>query len=174
VANVCGAIAYLADVLGATATEGIFRADGVDTVAIARDDDIPPTGGTFDFFSQPALNNRGQVAFLVAMTGGTADFGIFRGDGGDLTPVFVANQIAPGGATFLDFGNPLINKHGQVAAVALLINGTSVFGLFVGDGTDAVAIALEGQPAPKGGNYSEGFFQPFIFNDRGEVAFLVD
>jgi hypothetical protein len=174
-ANARGAIAYLADVLGATATEGIFRADGVDTVAIARDDDIPPTGGTFEFFSEPALNKRGQVAFLAAMTGGTADFGIFRGDGGDLTPVFVANQIAPGGATFLDFGAPRINKHGLLVGAALLTetNGAVTNGLFVGDGTDAVAIALEGQPAPKGGNYSGGFAQPLTINDRGEVAFNV-
>ena len=109
-------------------------------------------GGTFRRSSNPAINTRGQVTFVAEMTGGAADFAILRGDGEELTPVFVANQMAPGGATFEDFSDPLINKHGQVAAVGLLTNGGA--GLFVGDGRDAIAIALDGQAAPGGGNYS--------------------
>jgi hypothetical protein len=73
-------------------------------------------------------------------------------DGAGLTPVFLADQIAPGGATFQDFGSPIINAHGQVAAGALLTNSAGGSGLFLGDGTNAVAIALLGQPAPRGGN----------------------
>ena len=138
---------------------------------IASDAGVAPLGGTFTSLFTPAINNRGQVAFESEMTGGQADFAILRGDGITLTPVFVANQIAPGGATFQDFGDPLINKHGQVVAVASLVNGPSVAGLFVGDGTDAVAIALDGQPAPKGGSYSASFDKPLTINDRGEVAF---
>ena len=174
-ANDHGAIAYRALVSGATATQGIFRSDGTQTVAIARDDNDAPTGGRFTSLRDPVINDRGQVAFSSEMTGGSADFGIFRGEGGDLTPVFVANQIAPGGAIFKDFGNPVINIHGQVATLAST-NSASPDGLFVGNGTDALAIALEGQPAPKGGNYrdpfSRGTFRgPIRFNDRGEVTF---
>jgi hypothetical protein len=123
----------------------------------------------------PVINDRGQVAFETEMLDGSADFGVFRGEGGELTPVFVANQIAPGGATFADFGNPVINAHGQVATLALLTNNGS--GLFVGDGADAVAIAIEGDLAPNGGTYRDRsgrgftFPSPFRFNDRGEVAF---
>jgi hypothetical protein len=175
-ANDHGSIAYRALVSGATATQGIFRTDGTQTVAIVRDDNDAPTGGRFTSLFDPVINDRGQVAFGVVMTGGPADFGIFRGEGGELTPVFLANQIAPGGAIFKDFGNPVINIHGQVATLASLTNSASRDGLFVGNGVDAVAIALEGQPAPKGGNYrdpfSRGTFRgPIRFNDRGEVAF---
>jgi len=42
-----GVISYLAFLSGATATQAIFRTDGTETVAIARDDIAPPTGGTF-------------------------------------------------------------------------------------------------------------------------------
>jgi len=172
--NARGTIAFLASVLDSTATQGVFRTDGVHTVAIARDDTAPPTGGTFEFFSTPAINSRGQVAFFAPTIGGTADFGVFRGDGGDLTPVFVTNQVAPGGGIFQDFGDPLINEHGQVEAAASLVsNGAPGAGLFVGDGKDAVAIELEGQAAPKGGTYTDRLFQPVRFNDRGEVAFLI-
>jgi hypothetical protein len=171
-----GAVAYVASLSGSTATQGIFRTDGTQTVTIARDDNGPPTGGSFTLFSNTVMNDRGQVAFFSEMTGGSADFGIFRGEGGDLTPVFVANQIAPGGAVFKDFGNPVINRHGQVATFASLRNSASSQGLFVGDGTDAVAIALEGQSAPKGGSYRDAlgrdaFVGPIRLNDRGEVAF---
>ena len=165
-----GTIAYRALVSGAVATTGIFRTDGEQTVAIARDDGVAPTGGTFTFFADPAINTRGQVTFVAEMTGGAADFAILRGDGASLTPIFVANQIAPGGATFQDFSDPLINTHGQVAAVALLTNGPDA-GLFVGDGRDAAAIALDGQPAPSGGSYSLCCAVPLTLNDRAEVAF---
>jgi hypothetical protein len=170
-----GAMAYLALVDSSTATQGIFRTDGTHTVAIARDDIGAPTGGSFISLRDPVINDFGQVAFEAEMTGGAADFGIFLGEGGNLTPVFVANQIAPGGGIFEDFGNPVINARGQVAAVASLTNSTSPIGLFVGDGTNAVAIALTGQPAPKGGNYDSrsAFAKPLSINDRGEVAFHV-
>ena len=170
VANDGSVIAYWANVSDSTATQGIFRTDGAETVAIARDDIDTPTGGSFTLLGDPVINNRGEVAFFTEMSGGTADFGIFRGDGGNLTPIFVANQMAPGGGTFTDFGDPVINAHGQVAAHCFLANSANPSGLFVGDGTNADAIAYEGQPAPKGGNY-ESFSVPLRLNDRGEVAF---
>ena len=171
VTNARGTIAYQASVIGATATQGVFCTEGGNTVVIASDAGPAPTGGTFTSLFTPAMNDRGQVAFETEMTGGPANFAILRGDGITLTPVFVANQIAPGGATFQDFGDPLINKHGRVVAVASLANGASGAGLFIGDGTDAAAIALDGQPAPKGGSYSASFDTPLTINDRGEVAF---
>ena len=176
VANDHGAIAYIGFVSGATATQGVFRSDGAQTIAIARDDIAPPTGGTFILLDNVSINDRGQVAFFSVMSGGSADFGVFRGEGGELTPVFLGNQIAPGGATFNDFGIPVINRHGQVATSASLTNSDSAVGLFVGDGTNAVAIALEGQAAPKGGVFRDQSgrhltFRSLKFNDRGEVAF---
>src|ERR1700752_3877535 len=166
-----GAIAYGAFVSDSTATQGVFRSDGAQTVAIARDDSSVPTGGSFTVLGNSVLNDHGQVAFYSVMTGGTADFGIFRGEGQELTPVFVSNQIAPGGATFADFGNPVINNHGQVATTAFLNNNTSDTGIFVGDGKDTVTIAIQGQPAPKGGSYNGQFLAPTRLNDQGEVAF---
>ncbi len=173
VTNDHGVSAYSAFLSGSTGTQGVFRSDEKQIVAIARDDSNAPTGGLFTLFGNPVINDRGQVAFYSNMSGGSGDFGIFRGDGGELKPVFVANQIAPGGASYEDFGNPVINKSGQVAAAASLTNSASGFGLFVGDGDNTVAIAVGGQTAPKGGNYDRGFFLPLRINDRGEVAFFV-
>jgi len=173
VVNDHSVIAYGAIINDSTATQGIFRTDGTESVAIARDDVSPPTGGTFLLLDNLSINERGQVSFFSAMTGGSADFGVFRGEGGELTPIFLSNQPAPGGASFNDFGNPVINRHGQVASAASLTNGASHEGIFVGDGTNAIAIALEGQPAPKGGVYSDPRGRltvrlPIKLNDRGD------
>jgi hypothetical protein len=175
VANPNGVIAYGAFVLGAVSTQGIFRNNGKHTIAIASDNTVPPTGGTFLFFGSPVISHNSQVAFFAGMSGGSADFGIYRGDGENITTIFAANQPAPGGGTFVDFGEPAINKHGQVLTLALLENGAGPFGLFLSDGIDAVPIALSGHAAPKGGNYATGgalqFVGPLNLNDRGQAAF---
>ena len=103
------------------------------------------------------------------MTGGSADHGVFRGEGSNLTAVFVTNQAAPGGGNIDDCGAVEINAHGQVMAECSLKNTTSPTGVFVGDGMRAVAIALIGNQAPTGGNYD--LIPITRLNDRGEVAF---
>jgi hypothetical protein len=169
--NKSGVIAYSAFVSDSTATQGIFRSDGQQTIAIARDDASPPTGGNFLIIGNSVLNDRGQVAFYSVMDGGTSEFGIFRGEGQELTPVFVTNQLAPNGAVMADFGNPVINSHGQIATTISLNDSTSA-GIFVGDGTNSVQIALQGETAPKGGNFNGQFIAPTRLNDQGEVAFI--
>jgi hypothetical protein len=170
VTNSRGTVAYGATVTGGVSTQGIFRNDGTHTATIADDNTLAPTGGAFNFFGSPVINQDGQVAFFAGTTG-PADFGVYRGDGKEITAIFAANQSAPGGATFVDFSDPLINKHGRVLAIALL-DGTSPSGLFLGDGTDAVAVALGGHEAPLGGNFAT-FFGPLTLNDRGQTAFEV-
>ena len=166
-----GNIAYVAHLSGAAATQAIFRTDGTQTTRIAGDDRPPPTGGSFTALLSPAMNDRGQVAFKSEMTGGSAEHGIFVGDGSHILPVFVANQIAPGGGTIDDCGTPAINAQGQVVAICLLTNAVRGAGVFVGDGTNTVPIALGGQPAPNGGAYDGVFTGTTRLNDRGEVAF---
>jgi hypothetical protein len=169
-ANSRGLIAFQSFVTGGVSSEGIFRNDGTHTVAIALEGTSSPTGGTFLFFGSPVIDDGDQVAFFAGMTGGSADFGLYRGDGENITTIFAANQAAPGGGTFVDFSDPVLNKHGQVLAVAQLENGAGPSGIFLHDGKDAVAIALSGLAAPKGGSYSS-FFGPQILNDHGQVAF---
>ena len=172
--NSQGVIAFGAFITGGVSTEGIFRNDGTRTDAIALDGTPAPTGGTFLFFSAPVIDEYGHVTFFAGTTGGSSDFGIYRGDGQNINAIFAANQPAPGGGTFIDFGEPVTNKHGQVMALASLGNASGPFGLIVGDETNARAIALSGQAAPKGGIYATNVAVQFFggaLNDRGEVAF---
>lgn len=172
--NSQGVIAFGAFVTGGVINEGIFRNDGSHTIPLALDGTPAPTGGTFLFFSTPVIDERGQVAFFAGTSGGSADFGIYRGDGENITTIFAANQPVPGGGTFVDFGEPVINKHGQVLALASLDNAAGPFGVMLGDGTDTVAIAISGQTAPEGGIYATDVALQFlgrVLNDRGQVAF---
>jgi hypothetical protein len=164
-----GTVAYFADLNGAGATQAIFRTDGTRTVTIARDDIAPPTGGHFTALENLDINSFGQVAFNAEMSGGAADHGVFRGEGGSLTAIFAANQAAPGGGTIDDCSAVAINAHGQVMAGCSLKNTLSPQGVFVGDGIHAVAIALIGNQAPAGGNYD--LIPVSKLNDRGQVAF---
>lgn len=170
--NSHGAVAFLTSIASEESTTGIFLRRGDRTAAIARDNSPSPLGGSFLFFGDPAMGRGGQVAFYAGMAGGSGDFGIFRGDGtGEITTIFGAGRQAPGGATFQDFGDPVINERGQVAAVASLDNGSFQAGLFRGNGREITVIALQGATAPAGGNFTGAFFQPLRINARGQVAF---
>src|SRR5689334_14849642 len=71
VTNDHGVSAYGAFLSGSTGTQGVFRSDEKQTVAIARDDVNAPTGGQFTLFTNPVINDRGQVAFYSNMSGGS-------------------------------------------------------------------------------------------------------
>ena len=174
VANSRGAIAYGANLVGGVDTQGILRTDRNGTVVIAGDSSSLPTGGKVLFFANTTLNSRGQVAFYAAMDGGASDFGVFRGDGREIKTIFAANQSAPGGGTFADFGTPILNDQGQVVVQCAINNGIAPSGLFLGDGKKINAVALTGQPAPKGGNYGDRIAAPTLLSNEGRVVFNVN
>lgn len=167
-------IALSAAVTGGLSTSGIFRIDGHRVETVVRDHTITPTGGMFDSLNGFAINQRGQVAFEAVLTGGSANFGVFRMDGSETHTVFASNQSAPGGGLFSDFSDPVMNSRGQIAVVgAPLQNTTSSFGVFLSDGNKSQAIALDGHAAPAGGNYHLGTFAPLVLNDEGRLLFNI-
>lgn len=94
-------------------------------------------GDTFDFdpfgFEAPVLNNTGLVAFNATLNDGTR--GIFRSDGGAVTPIAVENG-------FSRFGSPSINTSGEVAFEASLRNVPGgAEGIFRGSGGPVETIA---------------------------------
>jgi hypothetical protein len=170
IVNGYGVVATVANVSGGAATQALLRFDGPRVVTIASTDIAPPTGGAFTALLNIAMNDRGEVAFNAEMAGGSADDGVFLGEGGRLVPVLVANQIAPGGGTVLDCGAPQINARGQATTLCDLTGGVSSGGLFLGDGRETVAVALNGQPAPTGADFQ--ILESHKINNRSEVAFL--
>jgi len=169
-----------------TRYEGVFRHDETTIVRIAREGEPSPDGnGNFSTFSNPALNNAGDVAFLATLTGtsGSAsdDQGVFIRRGEDLLTVVRRGEVAPdGNGRFLDListergaDNVAINDAGQVTFIAGLTGtagGNAAQGLFRGDGTTLKQIVRLGDLAPDGVSRFKSLELPAL-NGMGQVAF---
>lgn len=152
------------------------------TVVVVNGDPAPDGNGSFNTsFSNPVLNDVGQVAFTATLAGTTGgigdDFGIFRGDGSTVTQIVREGQAAPGGNDlYAIFGLPSLNNAGQVAFTAALAvtSGGSIDsgGIFRGDGETTTQIVRTGQATPSG----IASFRHFnrvqrTLNNNGQVAF---
>ncbi|TWU22760.1 DUF7453 family protein [Bythopirellula polymerisocia] len=163
---------------GVDPDRGIFLGDGATLSQIVRNGQATPEGtGSFTTFSNPVLNNVGEVAFQGSVFVNTS---ILRSDETTLTQIARKGQTVPdGNGTFSFLGDPALNNMGQVASIALL-TGTSGAptddtGIFRGDGTTLTQIVRKGQTAPDG-NGSFALFNSLLgspaLNDAGQVAFL--
>ncbi len=154
-----------------TGSLGLVAQDG----EIAPGTDMPWTGSSF---SEVAFNDNGQVAFSGRVTL-NPDFlgGVWRGSPGEVSPVIVPNEPAPGTTSQFRSGNsPQINNSGQVAFVGALV-GTSQgrdSGLWSeGRGNGLELIAREGdQAAGSTADVLYRFIQNPLINDAGDVAFF--
>jgi hypothetical protein len=163
---------------------GVFIGDGISTTLIARElDPVPGSGVLTGFFpSSPTINNSGQAAFLAHIDDGSgntaSNFGLFIGDGTDLSLVAHVGGPAPDGGVFKQFAEtPPINDAGQTAFWATieedLGDGTSVFsqGIFFDDGNSLTQIARTGQTIPDGTAVYELFRVYPNLNEAGQVVF---
>jgi hypothetical protein len=176
--NDAGQVAFTATLQGSPAKNGIFMIPiGSTPMKVALTGDPAPGGGTFQSFTPIGLNQAGQVVFLAAVQSGSSQFnGIFVGAPGS-APVKIAmvGDPAPGGGTFSGFANPAFNNLGEVAFMATLTGGPGG-GVFAGSTTGPlVALALNGNAAPSGGNFSISSARAnVLINDRHDVVFRAD
>jgi len=163
---------------------------------LAREGDPVPgeTFGEFQFFTQPILNNSGQVAFLTQNTPGVGNR-IYRADGTSLTEIARTGVTLPGigesaGISDISSLNLLsggINGSGQIAYGASAIRTTpTAIGpanfILLGDGTTSQLYVAQGQsPSDGTGTLSRILTTSGIGNKinnsrqlvfRGAVSFL--
>ena len=156
-----------------------------DLISIAREGDPAPGGsGTLASPWRPALNDVGQAAVRIALTGtpGGLDDNerLYRGSGGALTEIAREGDLTPSSNGVFDnfgFDSVDVNNAGQLAFYAGLRNtagGTADdTGLFLGSGGAVTEFAREGDTAPDG----NGTFSTFddttggALNDVGHIAF---
>src|SRR5262249_61589324 len=105
--NVAGLLACAAGIAGARAVEGIFVAPrrGTKSIALAgaAAPDIP--SGTFASVDAPALNERGEVAFLATVRRGRETLeAIYLNAGGKSRKIVAQGDPAPAGGVFVGFG----------------------------------------------------------------------
>lgn len=134
---------------------------------------------------RPSINDRSQILYHAYLEGpgitATNNQGLVVDDGGNRRAVVQRGQSAPGTRPDLVFdrlelGDAVINNRGQVAFGGW-VTGPNVFsysqyGIWLEDEPGELhAIARGGDPAPGGGFFLIDRQQPFVLNDRGQVAF---
>jgi hypothetical protein len=173
--NGSGTVAFQASLSGGRAVEGIFTAAvGKALRALALSGRPAPgiPSGTLAALEAPALNDRGDVAFLATVQRGREPVdAIYLAAGGRLVKVAAQGDRAPGGGTFAAFGPPSLSNRGAVAFAAIIEGGRALGGVFLAEAPGQVrAVAATGEASPLGGYFAR-FSDRVSVNEGGQVAF---
>jgi hypothetical protein len=155
--------------------------NGVTLTQIVREGQTAPdSSGDFMSFSDPAINDNGQTAFVGYFPNPSGqpwdNGGIFRSGESTLVQIARTGRAAPDGNGSFSFFPSVVslNDAGQVAFRSELANtsrgtGDNV-GIFFGDGSTVTQVARSGSAAPDENGIFVNFGSASI-NDTGQVAF---
>jgi hypothetical protein len=127
--------------------------------------------GTLAALESPALNDRGDVAFIATVRRGreTGDV-IYVRTRGKLQKLVAQGDPAPQGGLFAGFGAPVINNDGAVAFAAVVEGRGVPGGIFVAHAGRIKMLVGAGDETPVGGIFMR-FSERVAVNDRGLVVF---
>ena len=167
-----GGLAFLARISGGSTSEVIvYRpAAGADSALVVGQ--AAPDSGFLAGppFSEPAINEAGDVVFHAFVAGGPSSVGIFRAHDGRIDPVVRAGDPSPcNGLPFFDLvGGPSMNAAGTVAFAAVVAGrGPGIF--VVGPGGSRSILPCD--PGPQGGTTFVAVGLNPTLNEAGMVAF---
>jgi hypothetical protein len=143
---------------------------------------VPGTGGATraNGFTGIALNNKGHVAFVNELVGGSASFGVFLHVGAGTQTLSLAGESAPGsggGSYVLPGGFVRLNDADEVSFMAVVSGGSASTGVFLARAGADVALVLEGDAAPGSGGVfaaSANGFSVHHLDESGTAAFRGD
>src|SRR5437867_8946513 len=170
--NEGGELAFAAAIAGARAVEGIFVASPRGTRAIALAGGAAPEipSGTFANVDTPALNDRGDVAFLATVRRGRESLeAIYLHSGGKSRKIVAQGDPAPAGGTFAGFGPPSLNGKGSIVFGAVVEGRAVPGGLFASKGGAIRMLVGAGAETPDGGIVAK-FSERGALNDAGAAA----
>lgn len=111
-----GEVAFVGFFDGPENGRGLFVKGAAGIRLVARSGDKADSGGAFTDFLSPAINARGDIAFLAKLGGRMQ--GIFLKTAKGIEPVALIDQKIPGAKTELDvfnnFMQPALNDRGEV------------------------------------------------------------
>lgn len=171
--NESGAVAFAAAVVGGKTVEGIFLSFRGRLQPVALSGGLAPgvPAGTLANLEAPALNDRGDVAFLATVRRGRESVeALYLRSGGKLRKVVAQGDPAPAGGTFAGFGAPALNNKGLVAFGAAVEGRAVPGGIFVAEGNRIRMLVGAGDDTPIGGIFSK-FAERVSMNDAGVVSF---
>src|SRR6266851_2510373 len=152
--NVAGHAAFVAQIAGGRATEGVFLAggDGLMTIALAGDDAPGVPAGVLVGFDAPALNDNDELAFVANVRRGRDMLDVLYFWNGRRLQRLVAegDRLLRSGGTMAKIGGPALNNSGVIAFPAAIFKGAAIlrfserlaiddegaiaFGAYLGDG----------------------------------------
>jgi len=126
--------------------------------------DRAPGGGRFSFSWSSALSPSGELIFRGEVAGKSTS-GIFLSSSGKITPLLPDGTLASNGAA-VKAQFPVVNGAGDFAFTN---TGTSS-GLYLYSKGIVTPVAVQGQPAPGGGNFLN--VSQYGINNSDQIAFI--
>jgi hypothetical protein len=167
-------VAFEAEMTFGSADFGVFRHDENQTKTIFASNRNAPGGGLFSDFSDPVMNECGEIAVVGApLQNTTSSFGVFLSDGNKAEAVALDGQAAPAGGNYHlgTFAPLVLNDHGQLLFNIGLAGGDSSSGIFRAEKGHTEPIALQGRAAPGTTGTFAAFQNMKMLND-GRFAFV--
>ncbi len=138
--------------------------------AVALTGQRTPEGGVFTEFSDPALNERGSLAFAALTSGQQAHAAVYLRVNERISTLVASGQAAPTGGAFRVFNDVTLSGRDTVVFLGRTSDRVAHQGLYLARNGTIVPVVATGQPAPGGGAFSD-FANPTI-NARDVVAFV--
>jgi hypothetical protein len=129
-----------------------------------------PDGGTFTEFSDPALNDRGHLAFAALTTAPDAHAAVYLHAEGRLRTLAVSGRPAPTRGRFTVFNDVILNDRDTVVFLGRTDDRVAHTGLYLARGGPIAPVVATGQTAPPGGSFTD-FANPWV-NGQDVVAFV--
>lgn len=129
-----------------------------------------PGGGLFTEFSDPALNERGSLAFAALTSGQGPHAAVYLRINDRISLLAASGQAAPTGGVFRVFNDVVLSDRDTVMFLGRTSDRVAHQGLYLARKGTVVPVVATGQPAPGGGTFTD-FANPTI-NARDVVAFV--
>ncbi|HEY3067550.1 MAG TPA: choice-of-anchor tandem repeat NxxGxxAF-containing protein [Methylomirabilota bacterium] len=168
-----GTVVFAAAIAGGRAVEGIFAAHGARLRPVALSGSPAPgaSGSVLAGVDAPAINGRGDVAFLATVRRGRESTeALLLSARGQLQKIVAQGDPAPAGGVFAGFGPPAINREGVVAFGAAVEGKAVPGGIFVWKAGQLRMVLGAGDETPIGGIIAK-FSERLGLSDTGAIAF---
>ena len=137
---------------------------------LVRTGDRAPGGGTFTVLADPALNDRGDIAFGAETSVEEAAQALYLRRGGRITALIAVGRRVSTGGTFRTLSDVALNNRGTVIFLGRTTDRAARLGIYAARNGAAAPIVVTGQSAPGGGVFTD-FANPTV-NDRDVIAFV--
>jgi len=172
--NAAGHAAFVAQVAGGRATEGVFLVGptGVQTIALAGDDAPGLPTGVLVGFDAPSLNDNDELAFVATVRRGRDLLDVLYFWNRQRLQRILAegDRLLRVGGVMDKIGGPALNNAGVIAFSAAIFKGPALGGIFVAGTRDLRLITGTGDRAPNDAMIQR-FSERVAIGDDGWVTF---